>query len=443
MSRGTKRVGWLRWTVTGVVALAAAGLVSASTWVAGSTAAAPTVEPGSEPQEASRMEQVQRGRQLVLEHACAACHGGVFTPDAEGWLVGMREAVPGVEFLIGPCALEPGAEPCFRTRPRNLTPDNLTGLGRFTERQIFNALRFGLRPGETEDVEITSTTPGEGNFPQSPKYLAPPMPWPAWRHMPDEDLWAIAAYLKDGVKPVRNVVEDSEGPPDFWAGDYEGFLAANPRPVPAFPTANEVRPDDPSVDMERVLRGRQVAIQHDCGACHGGGTNPANQGWLAGVGASPATTEFPSGPPNQPPISGPCSAQASDVACWMQRPRNLTPHETGTGGYTDRQLFNALRYGLRPSTMPDVEITSGVPGQGHFPAEPDYLGIGMPWPSWRYMSDEDLWSLIAYLKHGLKPVDNEVPESEAPPDKWASVYTVENLGPYPAPPFPTENEVGH
>ena len=57
----------------------------------------------------------------------------------------------------------------FHTRPRNLTPDNVTGLGRFTERQIFNALRYGLRPDDTPDVEITSTTPGQGNFPDTPR----------------------------------------------------------------------------------------------------------------------------------------------------------------------------------------------------------------------------------------------------------------------------------
>ena len=85
----------------------------------------------------------------------------------------------------------------------NTLPDATTGLGRFTERQIFNALRYGLRPGETPDVDITSTTPGQGNYPATPKYLAPPMPWPAWRHMSDNELKAIAAYLKRGLKPVK------------------------------------------------------------------------------------------------------------------------------------------------------------------------------------------------------------------------------------------------
>lgn len=184
-------------------------------------------------------EQILRGRAIVLHHGCADCHGGGPNPAAPGFLAGMQS--PEQEFLIGPCATQPGAQPCFRTRPRNLTPDNTTGLGRFTERQIFNALRYGLRPGETPDVEITSSTPGQGNFPAHPKYLAPPMPWPAFRHMPEQELRDIAAYLKHGVKPVRNKVPDSEGPPDFWASAYTPDKIG-PYPAAPFPTANEVTP---------------------------------------------------------------------------------------------------------------------------------------------------------------------------------------------------------
>jgi hypothetical protein len=145
------------------------------------------------------------------------------------------------QFLIGPCALTPGATPCFHTHPRNLTPDDETGIGRFTERQIFNALRFGVRPEDTPDVTITSTTPGKGNFPAHPHYLAPPMPWPAWRHMHDNELRAIAAYLKRGLKPVHNKVAESEGPPDFWASAYKEMpdVKIGAYPAPAFPTANE------------------------------------------------------------------------------------------------------------------------------------------------------------------------------------------------------------
>jgi hypothetical protein len=56
--------------------------------------------------------------------------------------------------------------------------------------------------------------------------------------MRDEQLWAIAAYLKNGVKPVSHRVQDSEGPPDFWADTY---TARNfgPYPAPPFPAAAE------------------------------------------------------------------------------------------------------------------------------------------------------------------------------------------------------------
>jgi mono/diheme cytochrome c family protein len=180
--------------------------------------------------------KILRGRQVALEHACGDCHGGGTNPAAPGYLAGMTS--PEQAFKIGPCANDPAAKPCWITRPRNLTPDNTTGMGRFTERQIFNAIRFGLRPGETPDVVITSTTPGKGNHPANPKYLAPPMPWTAWRHMSDADLWALAAYLKRGLKPVVNKVEDSDGPEDFWASSYT-VDKIGPWPAVKFPAASE------------------------------------------------------------------------------------------------------------------------------------------------------------------------------------------------------------
>ncbi len=185
--------------------------------------------------------QVLLGRYLILSHACGGCHGGHDDPGAPGWLAG--EPSPDAQFFIGACTvLKPEAQPCFHTHARNLTPDVETGLGRFTARQIFNALRFGLRPEDTPDVTITSTTPGMGNFPLHPHYLAPPMPWPHWRHMHDQDLWAIAAYLKRGLKPVHHKVPESEGPPDFWAAGYAGAipeLKLGPYLPPPVPTANE------------------------------------------------------------------------------------------------------------------------------------------------------------------------------------------------------------
>jgi mono/diheme cytochrome c family protein len=195
--------------------------------------------------DTSSAQLIARGRYQVLSHGCGGCHGGVDDPSAHGWLAGVEN--DDQVFEVGACnALHPDAKPCFKTYPRNLTPDNETGLGRFTERQIFNALRYGLRPEETPDVEITSTTPGQGNFPMHPRYLAPPMPWPDWRHMDDSELWAIAAYLKRAVKPVHNRVPESEGPPDFWASAYAKL--AGPYPAKPFPTENERAPDSSGSD---------------------------------------------------------------------------------------------------------------------------------------------------------------------------------------------------
>jgi mono/diheme cytochrome c family protein len=367
---------------------------------------------------------VARGRSLVMGHACGLCHGGGANPAAKGWLAGSTG--PDTEFKIGPppCGTDPKATGCFTTRPRNLTPDDATGMGRFTERQLFNALRYGLRPEDTPDVTIASTTPGKANFPMRPHFLAPPMPWPAWRHMTDDELRAIAAYLKRGLKPVVNKVADSEGPPDFWASlmipDNIGT-----HPAAAFPTTNEVEP--PAKDRARVVRGRALVINHGCADCHQSPTGPAAKGWLAGI-TSPAE-EF---------VIGPCFVDPK-APCFHGRPKNLTPDkETGIGKFTDQQIFNALRYGLRPEDTPDLAITSRTPGQGNFPKEPHYLGPFMPWESWRYMSDEELWSIIAYLRQ-LKPVTNKVALSDDLPDHWASA--VAQLGAYPAAPFPTVNEI--
>jgi mono/diheme cytochrome c family protein len=197
----------------------------------GGEAVAATVAEGG---TASGADAIARGRVLTVHHGCGDCHGGFQNVSGPDYLVGVK--TPAQEF---PIAVPPYAPTTYVTRARNLTPHEETGMGRFTERQIFNALRYGLRPGETPDVEITSTTPGQGNFPMNPKYLAPPMPWTAFRHMSDQELMDIAAYLKRGLKPVENRVADSEGPPDFWVGLYSAPIFGA-YPLPPFPAAAEM-----------------------------------------------------------------------------------------------------------------------------------------------------------------------------------------------------------
>jgi hypothetical protein len=187
---------------------------------------------GGLPNGSVTMDQVARGRAIITSVGCIDCHShGKDDPSDPMWLAGYNSANPN----------DPGKFNIagFNVYAANLTPDAATGIGSRTDRQIFNALRYGLDPSDTPDVVITSTTPGVGNFPASPTYLPPPMPWPSIRNMSDSDLWAIVAYLKHGIKPVTNAIAASgEGPGGSWAPFYTP-AAIGVSPVPAYPESNE------------------------------------------------------------------------------------------------------------------------------------------------------------------------------------------------------------
>ncbi|HLK60765.1 MAG TPA: hypothetical protein VKU00_29650 [Chthonomonadaceae bacterium] len=184
------------------------------------------------PGGSATLAQVQQGRALVTSSGCVACHNrDKDDPTDPNWMAGYIGPAGGQ----GPGAFQIGP---FATYAANLTPDKNTGLGNFTDLQIYNALKFGLDPMNTPSVVITSTTPGQGNFPTTPHYLAPPMPWPSFRHLSDSDLWAIVAYIHHGIKAVSNVVPPSQGPPDFWASSYTD-QAVGPPTFPPYPEGNE------------------------------------------------------------------------------------------------------------------------------------------------------------------------------------------------------------
>ena len=68
----------------------------------------------------------------------------------------------------------------------NLTPDNNTGIGLWTEENFIQALRTGKHMGLGRP-------------------LLPPMPWFNLMHAKDQDLKAIFHYLKS-IKPINNQV---------------------------------------------------------------------------------------------------------------------------------------------------------------------------------------------------------------------------------------------
>ena len=72
----------------------------------------------------------------------------------------------------------------------NLTPDQNTGIGIWTEKMFMDALRTGKHMG-------TSTS----------RDILPPMPWPSYGKMTDDELKAIFAYLKS-IPPIVNRIPD-------------------------------------------------------------------------------------------------------------------------------------------------------------------------------------------------------------------------------------------
>ena len=164
---------------------------------------APEQEEGQGQQAAIQLsaEQVARGQYLVTLSGCNDCHSPkkmgpngpepdpdrllsghpqdeplahVDTADLHSWVL----FSPGLTAAVGPWGVSYAA---------NLTSDD-TGIGLWTEAQFIKCIREGKYKGL------------EGSRP-----LLPPMPWPSFAQMTDEDLKAVFAYLKS-TKPVRNIV---------------------------------------------------------------------------------------------------------------------------------------------------------------------------------------------------------------------------------------------
>lgn len=70
----------------------------------------------------------------------------------------------------------------------NISSDSTTGIGNWSEEQFMTCLRKGKYMGLNKARD-----------------LLPPMPWPAFSNMTDDELKAVFAYLKS-TKPIHNIV---------------------------------------------------------------------------------------------------------------------------------------------------------------------------------------------------------------------------------------------
>jgi mono/diheme cytochrome c family protein len=131
-------------------------------------------------QDKAKSQQIARGKYLANFGGCTDCHTpGYFfgKPDMARYLAGSEVGfeIPGLGVFHGP----------------NLTPDQETGLGSWSDQKIIDALQKGVRP--------------DGRM------LAPIMPWRALAELTPADAQAIVAYLRS-IPAVKNKVPGPFGP---------------------------------------------------------------------------------------------------------------------------------------------------------------------------------------------------------------------------------------
>jgi mono/diheme cytochrome c family protein len=218
--------------------------------------------------------------ELIVRNAgvCGGCHAAGRDPD--GPLSGGKEFR---DWRIGVA------------RASNLTPDDATGLGSWSDAEIVRALRNGVR--------------------KDGRLLAPVMPYEWLHEMSDDDAFAVARYLKS-LPPVHNEVRQS---PNFVL-ELGKILFL--RPLPAMSVT--APPPGPTAEYGRYLS-QHAAL---CAECHTPRT---------GIRSQPDKRRLFAGMP-RPPKDFPAN------------PSNLTPDPTtGIGNWTEADFLQTLRRGVNPA----------------------------------------------------------------------------------------------
>ena len=154
--------------------------------------------------EISQDSLISRGSYLVNSMGCDDCHSPkTFGPNGPELIADQRfsghhadSPLPKVDtitakkgwMLFAP-DLTAAVGPWGMSFAANISSDQ-TGIGNWTEEQFFRAIREGKSKGLKES-----------------RPLLPPMPWPQYRNLKDDDLRAIFAFLKS-TKPVENRVPE-------------------------------------------------------------------------------------------------------------------------------------------------------------------------------------------------------------------------------------------
>lgn len=281
---------------------------------------------------------IAKGKYLVHGPAhCSNCHVSSMQDmiDADA-----GKDIPlkgGVDFILGPLGV---------LFPPNLTPDPKTGIGRFSDGQIFRMMRHGVRPSGVSTL---------------------PLLMPFW-NMADEDLVAVVSYLRS-MTPIEHEVKAAEW---TFMGKAVRVMVTSFQPI-----ENPKPPASAPPMLPTIERGEYIArYVANCVGCH----TKRDPVTFEAIGPEYAGgMEFEPYPEFHEYIG-------EDPELWMRTP-NLTPHPNSALSKfkTVEEWKERFRKGRQIKISP------------------------MHWGPFSRMSDEDLEALYLYL-HSLDPVEHEVGE---------------------------------
>ena len=281
---------------------------------------------------------IARGKYLVEGPAhCGSCHisdfGDMIAGD-KGEVVALKG---GLTFPMGPLGI---------MYTRNLTPDQATGIGRYSDEQLFRMMRHGIRPD------------GKASM---------PVLMPFWK-MADDDLVAVVSYLRS-LAPVENNVPTNE-----WT-----FMGKAVRSLtPTFePIKDPAAPATAPAMAATVERGEYLAnYVANCVGCH---TQRDLMTYQATAPEFAGGMEFEPWPELYTYLK-------TDPEVWLRTP-NITPDPGGAlANYkTPEEFIARFRKGRLIAFSP------------------------MDWGPFSRMSDEDITAIWMYL-NSLEPVKHDVGE---------------------------------
>jgi mono/diheme cytochrome c family protein len=250
-----------------------------------------------------------RGEYLVRHvSGCVDCHA----PRKPSGAFDESKLLSGVRNLVD---LEPDDDARGLLHSRNLTPDDETGLGEWSDDEIKNAFLHGM----SRDDRVLHWT----------------MPSWIYHNMEPRDADAIVAYLRS-LPAIQNDVPDPQP-------------LSTPLDAP-YHLPEDVIPRswlDPFVpDAMRAERGRYLATSVGlCIYCH----SPPSDDRALPVDV---TRLFAGRRPMLPVRLGTESEVPVEDRNTLIETRNLTPHETGLGAWSPAQVADALRLGVSRSGLP-------------------------------------------------------------------------------------------